>query len=72
MSNKNGSTTQKTEALTKREKEILEILAKGWSHKQVACHLHISPDTARKHLKNIYKKLEVHNKVEALNKVKLL
>ncbi|WP_417589355.1 response regulator [Owenweeksia hongkongensis] len=52
--------------LTKRETEILEQLATGLNYNQIAENLFISPGTVRKHIENIYQKLQVHNKVEAV------
>ena len=52
--------------LTKRETEILEQLAAGLNYNQIAENLFISPGTVRKHIENIYQKLHVHNKVEAV------
>lgn len=54
--------------LTPREREILDRLSKGFSHKEVAEELFISPTTVRKHIFNIYEKLQVHSRVEAVNK----
>jgi DNA-binding NarL/FixJ family response regulator len=54
--------------LTKREKEVLDLLCKGKSYKVIADDLFISPDTVRYHLKNIYKKLQVNSKYEAVIK----
>ncbi len=54
--------------LTKREIEMLELIAKGLSYEQVADKSGISFGTVRKHLENIYKKLNVHSKLEAVNK----
>lgn len=54
--------------LTKRETEILEQLSKGLNYQQIAENLIISPSTVRKHIENIYKKLQVHNKMEAVQK----
>lgn len=54
--------------LTKREVEILEQLAKGLSYDQIADNLIISSGTVRKHIENIYRKLQVTNKVEAVQK----
>ena len=39
-------------------------------YKEIADRLFISPETVRKHVRNIYKKLHVQNKVEALNKLR--
>ncbi|PKP46622.1 MAG: DNA-binding response regulator [Bacteroidetes bacterium HGW-Bacteroidetes-12] len=55
-------------SLTKRETEILEQLAKGLNYQLIAENLFISPPTVRKHIENIYKKLQVHNKMEAVQK----
>jgi len=52
--------------LTPRELEILNHLSKGLSYEQIAGNLFISSGTVRKHIENIYRKLQVHNKVEAL------
>jgi DNA-binding NarL/FixJ family response regulator len=58
--------------LSQREKEVLEQVAQGLLYKEIAIRLAISPETVKKHLKNIYQKLHVQNKVEALNKFRLL
>jgi len=52
--------------LTNREVEILEHLSKGLNYNEIADNLIISPSTVRKHIENIYKKLQVHNKMEAV------
>ncbi len=54
--------------LSKREIEILEQLSKGLNYQSISDNLIISPATVRKHIENIYKKLQVHNKVEAIQK----
>jgi len=59
-----------TSSLTEREQEILSLLSKGKSYKMTADELCISHDTVRFHIKNIYKKLEVHSLQEAFAKVK--
>jgi len=56
------------EILTLREKEILGELSKGLKYKEVSTKLDISYQTVKKHIQNIYYKLEVSNKTEALNK----
>ena len=61
-----------TSLLSQREKEVLELLAKGFSYKEIASQLGVSMETVKKHLKNIYQKLHVQNKIEALNKFRLL
>lgn len=61
---------EKDYELTKREIEVLEQISKGLSYDQISENLFISYGTARKHVENIYKKMKVHNKVEALEKAK--
>jgi DNA-binding NarL/FixJ family response regulator len=56
--------------LSKRETEILEQLSKGLNYNLIADNLYISTGTVRKHIENIYKKLQVHNKLEAVIKAK--
>lgn len=52
--------------LSARETEILTELKNGWGYKQIADRLFISEGTVRKHIENIYRKLEVNNKVSAV------
>ena len=54
--------------LTKRETEILVQLSKGLNYNAISENLIISPSTVRKHIENIYKKLQVHSKMEAVMK----
>lgn len=54
--------------LTKRETEILIQLSKGLNYNNISDNLIISPSTVRKHIENIYKKLQVHSKMEAVMK----
>lgn len=56
--------------LSAREIEVLEQLSKGLSYTTIAGHLFISPGTVRKHIENIYKKLQVHSKIEAVQKAR--
>ncbi|MEM0519136.1 MULTISPECIES: response regulator transcription factor [Aequorivita] len=57
-------------SLSIREVEVLEQLSKGLSYTVIAEHLYLSPSTVRKHIENIYKKLQVHSKIEAVQKAK--
>jgi DNA-binding NarL/FixJ family response regulator len=56
--------------LTIREVEVLEQLSKGLNYNIIADNLFLSPSTVRKHIENIYTKLQVHNKLEAIQKAK--
>ncbi len=57
-------------ALSKRETEVLEQLCKGHSYQQIAEALFIAPATVRKHIENIYRKLQVCNKMQAAEKAR--
>lgn len=57
------------EKLSKREKEILDLVAKGFRYREIADTLFVSSDTVRTHIYNIYQKLQVNSKLEAINKV---
>ena len=59
---------QPSPELTNRETEVLSQLCKGMSYKMIADSLFISEETVRRHIKNIYRKLEVHSKSEAVAK----
>jgi DNA-binding NarL/FixJ family response regulator len=56
--------------LTTRETEVLEQLSTGIKYEQIAANLIISTGTVRKHIENIYAKLQVCNKLEAIKKAK--
>jgi DNA-binding NarL/FixJ family response regulator len=56
------------ENLSKREQEVLELLAKGYRYKEIADVLSIGFDTVRSHLRSIYDKLHVHTRTEAVAK----
>jgi LuxR family maltose regulon positive regulatory protein len=52
--------------LTERELEVLQLLAEGLSNKEIAERLIVAPSTAKQHLKNIYGKLDVHSRTQAV------
>lgn len=54
--------------LTARERDVLHLWAKGYQKKKIAELLQLSPETIKKHLRNVYLKLNAHNKVQALTK----
>jgi len=54
--------------LSSREQDILKGLMKGYSYKLIADELHISIDTVRTHIRNVYDKLQVNSKTEAILK----
>ncbi len=59
---------EKESPLTDKEKEIVMCLVEGMSYKMIADKESISLETVRSHIKNIYKKLEVHSKAEVIRK----
>lgn len=61
------TTSKEDYDLTRRETEILEYLCKGMSYKSIAEECFISQRTVNTHIENIYRKLNVHNAVEANN-----
>ena len=62
-------TAESVNELSTREKEIIHCLERGMMYKEIAEKLFISPQTVRTHIRNIYEKLQVNSKVEALNKI---
>jgi DNA-binding NarL/FixJ family response regulator len=58
-----------SEILTNKEKEILKALAKGLRYKEIAELMKISIETVRSHARNIYEKLQVQSRTDALNKI---
>ncbi len=54
--------------LSSRETEVLQQLARGKSYTMIAGDLHINKETVRSHIKNIYQKLNVNSKAEAIEK----
>lgn len=56
--------------LTARELEVLELLSSGKSYSTIADQLFVDKETVKSHIKNIYLKLEVHSKAEAIEKAK--
>ncbi len=59
---------EKYTVLTEREKQIMHHANEGLRNKEIAERLFISPGTAKKHLKNIFQKLDAKNKIQAINK----
>ncbi len=55
-------------SLTSREREVLELLARGCTYKYISSELDISVDTIRTHIRHIYEKLHVHSRTEAVAK----
>ncbi len=62
------SANNEVESLTKKEKQVLELLTKGFSHKMVANQLDKNIETVRSQIKSIYKKLNVQSNAEVIIK----
>ncbi|MBC7643222.1 MAG: response regulator transcription factor [Flavobacterium sp.] len=56
--------------LSPREIEVLKHLSKGLKNKNIADNLFLSVSTVKKHIENIFNKLQVHNRIEAIQKLK--
>lgn len=61
--------SEEEKSLTKKEKEILDLLAKGFLYKEIADQLFITVNTVKQHIHHVYEKLHVTNKAEAINKI---
>jgi LuxR family maltose regulon positive regulatory protein len=62
----------RVDPLSARERELLRLLAAGLSTSEIAAHLFITADTVRSHLKNIYGKLDVHSRLQAVERARAL
>ena len=51
--------------ISKRETEVLDLLAEGLGNKEIAARLGLSPETVHGYLKTIYDKLDVHSRTQA-------
>ncbi len=58
--------------ISDREYEVLELLAKGCSTKEIGKNLHVSPNTIKSHLARLYEKLDVSRRTQAIHKAKSL
>ncbi|WP_256759428.1 LuxR C-terminal-related transcriptional regulator [Cohnella sp. WQ 127256] len=54
--------------LTPKENTVLELIVKGYSNLEIAKHLFLSETTVKKHISNIYRKLDVNKRVQLINK----
>ena len=65
---KKNQPTEELNTLTNKEKQILNLLAKGFLYKEIAVQLNSTRNTIKQHIHHIYEKLHVQNRTEALNK----
>ncbi|CAN5231995.1 response regulator transcription factor [soil metagenome] len=59
-------------AISKRELEVLELMAQGMSNNEIASHLYVSLNTVKTHCKNLFEKLAVARRTQAIEKAKRL
>jgi LuxR family transcriptional regulator, maltose regulon positive regulatory protein len=60
------------EPLSRRELEVLALIADGLSNPEIAERLYLSVNTLRAHTTHIYQKLDVHNRVQAVSRARQL
>jgi DNA-binding NarL/FixJ family response regulator len=65
---KENTKNENSSPLSTREKQVLELLSKGFLYKEISDQLFISTGTVRQHIHKIYEKLQVQNRTEAINK----
>lgn len=58
--------------LTPRECEVLDLLAEGQSNKEIARSLKLTPNTVKTHVTNLYRKLDVNKRTQAVRRAQLL
>lgn len=63
-----GASHSETSSLTTREVQILDLICKGTQNKIIAAKLHLSENTVKVHVRNIYKKMNVRNRTEAASR----
>jgi len=56
--------------LTEREREVLELIAAGENNQEIAQHLHISAKTVSNHISNVFNKLQVADRAQAIVKAR--
>jgi DNA-binding NarL/FixJ family response regulator len=59
-------------ALTKREREIFRLIAAGYDNKEISVRLFIAEQTVKNHIREIYSKLNIHERVHVIRMARLL
>lgn len=72
MSKKAFSALSTAASISEREQEVLRFVAAGLSNKEIATKLVVADSTVKTHLKNIYRKLEVNSRVQAVMRARTL
>jgi len=65
-------TDELLDPLTNRELEVLSLLAQGLSNKEIASKVFLSSETIKKHIYNVYQKLDVHSRISAIERAREL
>jgi DNA-binding NarL/FixJ family response regulator len=63
-----GSTRHNAEHLTDRELDVIKLVAKGFSNKQIAAQVYVTESTVKFHLQNASKKLGTHRRAEVVHR----
>ncbi|GEM_PF-4286948 len=66
------SSDRSSASLTERQMQVLDLVARGFSNKEIARSLTISPETVKSHLKQVYSRFSVTNRIEAAQYVRKL
>ncbi len=66
------TTTELIEPLSARELEVLQLIAEGLTNPEIAARIYLSPHTVKVHTRNIYGKLDAHNRIEAVARAREL
>lgn len=67
-----GEAERSVEPLSEREMEVLRLIAEGLTNREIAQRLYISVSTVKRHTANIYGKLDVHNRTQAVAQARYL
>lgn len=63
-----ATTRSELDVLSRREREVVELLAQGMTNKEIAATLYITPNTVKRHLNSVFAKLDVHTRSAAVAK----
>ena len=67
-----ATAAEEAQPLTEREREVLALVATGATNREIAAQLHLSPHTVKDYTRNVFRKLEVRNRAEAVQRAQRL
>jgi two-component system response regulator DesR len=67
-----GAPENEAPTISPREREVLELVSQGATNREIAAQLHLSPHTVKEHTSALYRKLEVRNRAEAVQRAQRL